>query len=115
MLAEFLAWEGWYFLTGVASVIGLFACLLFVVRYQVETGGGWWRHADGRPNPFGRFLFFRKVLLACLFALALANRFFPGWEARDFVTAVLFCAFAIQTFTPYRLLVKAQSEVEATR
>lgn len=112
MLSSFLAWEGWSFLTGVASVVGLFACLLFVARFQVETGGAWWRHPDGRPNPFGRFLFFRKALLAVLFLLALANRLAPGWEAQGFVTALLFSAFAVQTFVPYRLLLQAQNEVD---
>lgn len=106
MLEAFFAWNGWYILTGVASVVGLFACLLFVVRFQVETGGAWWR------NPFGRFLFFRKVLLAVLFTLALTNRFAPGWDAQRFVTAVLFTAFAVQTFVPYRLLLRAQSEID---
>lgn len=112
MLDAFLAWSGWYVLTGVASAIGLFACLLFVVRFHVETGGAWWKHPDGRPNPFGRFLFFRKLLLAVLFTVALANRLTPGWTGQTFVTALLFSAFAVQTFVPYRLLLQAQKEVD---
>jgi hypothetical protein len=111
-MREFLLWGGWYVLTGIASAIGLFACILFVVRYQIETGGAWWRHADGRSNPFGRFLFFRKVLLSCLFALALTNRIFPGWTGQTFVTSIVFVAFAIQTFVPYRLLLQAQKDID---
>lgn len=105
MLDALLLWDGWSTLTGVAAAVGLFACLLFVVRFHVETGGAW------RDNPFGRFLFFRKVLLASLFLLALANRITPGWIWQDLVTAVLFSAFAAQTFVPYRLLLTAQREM----
>lgn len=105
MLDEFLMWSGWTYVTGVAAAVGLFACVLFVVRFHVESGGAW------RGNPFGRFLFFRKVLLASLFAVALANRLTPGWIAQEFVIAVLFSAFAVQTFVPYRLLLTAQKEM----
>lgn len=111
MLDAFLLWGGWNVATGVAAFVGLFACVLFVVRFHVETGGAWWRHPDGSPNPFGRFLFFRKLLLAVLFAVLLANRLTPGWIWRDFVVAVLMSAFAVQTFVPYRLLLTAQKEM----
>ena len=60
MIHDFLLWEGWYTITGIAAGIGFFACIFFVVQFQVKTGGAWWRHPDGTPNPFGRFLFFRR-------------------------------------------------------
>lgn len=109
---EFLAWEGWRTVTGVAATIGLFACVLFVARFHTKTGGAWWRHPDGRPNPFGRFLFFRKALLSALFLVVILNRVLPGWEAQDFVTALVFLAFAVQTFVPYRLLLQAQKDID---
>ncbi len=105
----------WDVLTLIAVGTGLFAALLFVVRYQIEVGWTWWRHPNGGPNHFGRFLMIRKVLLSCLFALVLANRAFPGWTGREAVTALLMACFALQTFVPYRLLVSAQKAQEKQR
>lgn len=102
-------WDG---VTMASVVIGLFAALLFVIRYQSEVGFSWYRHSDGAPNHFGRFLMFRKILLSGLFLLILANRVFPGWLGREVVTAVLMFGFALQTFVPYRLLVSAQRAQE---
>lgn len=112
MMTEFLAWEGWRTVTGFAATVGLFASVLFVVRFHMKTGGSWWRHPDGRSNPFGRFLFFRKTLLSALFLVVITNRVFPGWSAQNFVTALVFMAFAIQTFVPYRLLLQAQKDID---
>lgn len=97
-------WGGWNYITIGACAVGLVAALLFVIKYQVESRGAW------KNNPFGRFLMTRKILLSGLFALILTNRFFPGWDWRLPITAVLMVAFALQTFVPYRLLVEAQQE-----
>lgn len=116
-MKELLASPFWDSLTIVSVVIGLIAALLFVIRYQYEVGFSWYRHTDGGPNHFGRFLMFRKLLLSGLFLLILANRVFPGWTGREAVTALLMFGFALQTFVPYRLLVtaqKAQEKQEAT-
>jgi hypothetical protein len=98
----------------VVSGVGLTACLVFVVHYQVLYGFTWWRLRNGQANPFGRYLMFRKILLAGLFALVLTNRFWPGWMARPMVTAILMTLFAFQTFVPYRLLLQAHDR-EAQR
>lgn len=99
----------WEWLTIGAVVVGLVAALTFVVRFQVEAGWSWWN------SPFGRFLMIRKVLLACLFVIVLLNRVLEGWPARNMVTALLMLAFALQTFVPYRLLVKVQREHDASK
>lgn len=99
-----LNWVGWNVITIGACAVGLIAAILFVVKYQIESRGAW------RKNPFGRFLMTRKVLLSCLFALVLANRFLDEWDWRIPITAILMVAFALQTFVPYRLLVEAQQE-----
>jgi hypothetical protein len=104
MIHEILTWTGWNWITIGACAVGWVAALLFVIRYQIESRGAW------RTNPFGRFLMTRKILLVCLFSLIISNRLLPGWEWRIPITAVLMCAFAVQTFVPYRLLVEAQQE-----
>ena len=103
-----LASPFWDWLAIAASAIGLVAAMGFVLRYWHDTGLTWWRHLDGRPNLFGRFLMIRKILLSGLFALILANRFAPDWEARRAFTAILLFGFALHTFVPYRLLTEAQ-------
>jgi hypothetical protein len=108
VLDPFWAWEGWRLITIGACVVGLVAAVVFVVAYQVKVGWTWWRLPDGSPNQFGRFLMTRKLLLASLFVLILSNRFWPDWSARPFVTATLMVLFALQTFVPYRLLMKVQ-------
>lgn len=104
MLHDFLTWHGWHLITIGACAIGWLAALLFVIRYQINSGGTW------RNNPFGRFLMTRKLLLLGLFSLILSNRLIPGWDWRMPLTAILMVAFAVQTFVPYRLLVEAQQE-----
>jgi hypothetical protein len=104
-------WAGWDWLAALASVVGLVAALLFVIRYQVETGGAW------RSNPYGRYLMHRKVALVGLFGLVITNRIVAGtvaipdgWPGQGMIMAVLYGYFAVQTFVPYRLLVEARQE-----
>ena len=104
MIHAVLTWHGWSLITIGACAVGWVAALLFVIRFQIDSGGAW------RGNPFGRFLMIRKMLLVGLFSLILTNRLMPGWEWRLPITAVLMVAFALQTFVPYRLLVEAQQE-----
>jgi predicted ferric reductase len=99
----------WEWLTIGSVGIGLVAALVFVVRFQMEVGWSWW------SSPFGRFLMVRKILLACLFVLVLLNRTLEGWPLRNMVTALLMLAFALQTFVPYRLLVKVQRDHDTSR
>lgn len=112
MMLEILHSPFWEYLTIAAVIVGLIAALAFVVRYQYEVGFSWWRHADGEPNHFGRFLMIRKFLLSMLFIVILANRVFGEWPGRAAVTALLMVAFALQTFVPYRLLLSAQRATE---
>lgn len=111
-MSDFLAWECWTGVIYFACVVGFFASALFVVRYHISSGGTWYRHTDGRPNQFGRFLVFRKTLLAVLFVIVVTNRVTPDWAAKEFVTAIVFLAFAFQTFVPYRLLLQAQKDID---
>jgi hypothetical protein len=101
-MGDFLSWAGWGWITIFACAVGLVAAMSFVVAYQVQVGWDWWH------NPYGRYLMTRKALLAGLFVVILLNRFIPGWPARLFVTAVLMSLFALQTFVPYRLLMRVQ-------
>jgi hypothetical protein len=103
-----LASPFWDKLTIVACAIGLIAAMAFVIRYQRLSGCTWWRHRDGSPNLFGRFLMVRKILLSALFGLFLANRLIGPWAAREAVTSLITLAVAIHTFVPYRLLTEAQ-------
>lgn len=99
----------WEWLTIAAVAIGLVAALVFVIRFQIEVGWSWW------DSPFGRFLMVRKVLLSALFTIVLLNRVLEDWAARNMVTALLMLAFALQTFVPYRLLVKVQRQHDQSR
>ncbi len=101
----------WTMITLAACVFGLIAAVGFVARYLWESGTEAWR------NPFGRYLLTRKTLLAALFILVLLNRadHLDWWDAlQEPVTAILIWAFALQTFQPYRLLVKAQKDAKTT-
>lgn len=114
MIIDALTHPFWTWVTMAAVVVGLVAAIFFVVRLQFEAGWSWWR------NPFGRYLMTRKLLLGALFTVVLFNRIAPDWwnVLRPAVTAVLMTAFALQTFIPYRLLMKAQTgayDREATR
>lgn len=100
--------EFWNWLTIGSVAIGLVAALVFVIRFQIEVGWSWWN------SPFGRFLMIRKLLLAALFSIVLLNRTLEDWPARQMVTALLMLAFALQTFVPYRLLVKVQKQHDAS-
>ena len=109
----FLAWQGWRDITIIACGVMVVGCVLFVIAYQARVGWGWWRLEDGTPNRAGRYLMSRKLVLGAIGALVLSNRLWPGWEWRPVVTAVLMSTFALQTFVPYRLLVKAQDDPRA--
>jgi hypothetical protein len=104
MLRDLLDAEFWNWLTVGSVVLGLIACLIFVIRFQIEVGWSWWN------SPFGRFLMVRKLLLAALFSIVLLNRTVEDWLGRNMVIALLMLAFALQTFVPYRLLVKVQKQ-----
>lgn len=106
-MTNFLTHSVWAWITGGAALVGLAAALWFVIRLQMEAGWDW------RRNPFGRYLMTRKLLLAALFILIIMNRVGPDWWGelvRPPLTAVLMTAFALQTFVPYRLLMKAQTQ-----
>lgn len=94
----------WDWMTIGAVGLGLLAALVFVIRFQIEVGWSWWR------SPFGRFLMIRKALLTALFTIVLLNRIVGDWPIRGPITALLMLAFAVQTFTPYRLLMRVQRE-----
>jgi hypothetical protein len=108
-LYDVLVWEGWRYVTMAAVVVGFTAATTFVVALQAEAGWDWWR------NPFGRFLMTRKILLSCLFALVMVNSLIPVWPGRRMVTALLMLAFAVQTFVPYRLLMRAQEDAHSRK
>jgi hypothetical protein len=105
---KFLMWDGWDYGVVLACAVGLFACALFIIRYGVEAGRSMW------DNPFGRYLMTRKLVLMALFGYILFNRWVGGIEledkypAQDLAAFVIFGAFALQTFVPYRLLMNAQ-------
>lgn len=110
-MSAVLHWPGWDWLMVFACGVGAAACLLFVVGFQRESRGAW------RTTPFGRFLMMRKALLACLFVLILVNRAVTGqvvmrdaWPGQSLVTSLLFTAFCLHTFLPYRFVIEAQHE-----
>lgn len=108
-MRAFVNADFWNYITAGAVVVGLIAALAFVVRYQIEVGFTWWRHNDGEPNHFGRFLMIRKILLSGLFLLVIVNFLTDRqWFGREMLTALLMVCFALQTFVPYRLLISAQ-------
>lgn len=98
----------WNWLTVAAGVVGLAASIVFLTQYLWKAGLDAWR------NPFGRYLIVRKVLLAGLFATVILNRApWNWWESiREPAIALLITAFAVQTFWPYRLLLKAQDQAQ---
>lgn len=107
-MRAFFDWVGWDYAQVIACAVGLIAAATFVVRYWQESGRAAMR------NPFGRFMMKRKALLTAFFSLVLTNRWHDGivtgdaWLGQDLVTAVVFSWFALQTWTPYRLLMDAQ-------
>lgn len=113
MLVDLLRWDGWRPLTIAGCVVLAVACLVFVVAYQWKVGWSWWRQPDGSVNLFGRYLMTRKLLELALVAVVLSNRVWPGWLGREMAVAALMWAFALQTFIPYGLLLKAQAETRA--
>jgi putative copper export protein len=97
----------WDSLALVAAIIGLILAGWFVVQYQRQVGWDWWR------NPFGRFLMTRKLMLVLLFGNAIVNRLIINDETwRQASSAVLLTLFAVQTLVPYRLLMKAQRDMQ---
>lgn len=98
----------WDVMTVAAGVLGLVAAISFVARYLWESGVDAWR------SPFGRFLLTRKILLSALFGTVIMNRLAGDWwqDYREPSAAIMITAFALQTFWPYRLLLKAQHEAQ---
>lgn len=110
-MSTVLDWQGWDWLIVVSCALGLLAAAGFVIRYQIDSGGAW------RTTPFGRFLMLRKALLVSLFSLILINRAVSGrvvtpdlWPGQGVVTSLLFTAFCLHTFLPYRFLIEARHE-----
>jgi hypothetical protein len=96
----------WDYVALVACFIGLALAGIFAIEFHRRTHGGW------RDNPFGRFLFTRKLLLCALFGHAILARLW-GWYAEvaaDPLGALLLCTFALHTILPYRFLLQAQQE-----
>jgi hypothetical protein len=115
-LGEMVTHHWWDYLTIVACAVGMVACFIFIVAYVHRTGCDWTK------SPYGRYLMTRKVLLGALYTLILVNWMSVGqtnvpdtWPGQGMVTALLMVCFSIQTFVPYRLLVKAQEEAQRNR
>lgn len=98
----------WDWVIFAAGVVGLVAAIAFLGAYLYRSGLDAWR------NPFGRYLIVRKTLLAGLFLTVILNRSDWGWweDARHPATALLISAFALLTFWPYRLLLRAQEDAQ---
>lgn len=100
----------WDVITLVAGLVGLAAALTFLATYLHRSG------VDAWHNPFGRYLIVRKLLLSGLFVAVVLNRLADGtgwWTTiQEPAMALLISAFALQTFWPYRLLLKAQEEAQ---
>lgn len=108
MIRDLVTHPAWTQVTIGACAIGAAGALLFVIYFRLRVGPTWWRLRDGRPNRFGRYMMVRKVNLAALFALVLANRIWPGWTGSRMALALLMVIFALHTFQPLRLLQEAQ-------
>lgn len=97
-------------LAGVAG-LGLVSTLAFVIAYARRSGFAWSRNAAGR------YLMIHHALLASLFCIIEANRWFPGWFGREYVTAVVLLGFVLHSFAAYQLVRTAYEpkQEEATR
>lgn len=86
------------------TVLGALACLYFVVRYHVTTGGDW------RHNPGGRHLMFFTANMGLLFLLIVAARLWPDYPGRLVVTALFYAALVGQIIWRCVLLHRAQHQ-----
>lgn len=98
----------WVYGTLVMCAVGLLAALLFVVDYQRRVGWTWWRHTDGEVNLAGRWLMTWAVSRVLVLGLTLINWAAGPWPGILPVSFTVMTFFALHTFVPYRLLVKAQ-------
>lgn len=83
-------------------MVGLVGNVAFVVRYTVLSRqtrlGPWWRHE------IGWWLAVPPLNLATLFALVMLNNLASNWPGRPAVTIILFTAYVLETWWPFRLL-----------
>ena len=87
------------------TVIGLLACLVFIVAFHFKTGGAW------RRSPAGRWLMLGRLNIGLLFLFVVLNRaweWFRLWEGRDWALLSLYFLFATQTVWPLRLLLHTE-------
>lgn len=92
----------------VMCLVGTLAALLFVVDYQRRVGWSWWRHQDGEANLTGRWLMAWAVSRVLVLGLTLVNWLAGPWPGVLPASFAVMAFFALHTFVPYRLLVKAQ-------
>lgn len=92
----------------VMAAVGTFAALLFVADYQRRVGFTWWRHLDGAANLTGRWLMTWAVSRVLVLGLTLINWAAGPWPGVLPVSFAVMTLFALHTFVPYHLLVKAQ-------
>lgn len=88
----------------ILTAVGALACLYFVVRYHVSTGGDW------RHNPGGRHLMFFTANMGLLFLLIVAARLWPTYPGRSVVTALFYAALVGQIVWRCVLLHRAQHD-----
>lgn len=85
-------------LLAVVAGLGLLSTSSFVIAYGRRSGLAW------AHNAAGRYLMVHHALLASLFAIIEANRWFPGWVGREYVTAVVLAGFVAHSFAAYQLV-----------
>lgn len=90
----------------IITATGFVGCLSFVVTYWIKSGGDWW-HTET-----GRFLFVVYVNLGSLFLLIMTNQVFGDWPGRKLVTLGLYITYAVESWWPLRLLIRAQRHKE---
>lgn len=83
------------------TVGGAVGCVTFVVRYWIATRGAWMK------SEAGRFMMMFQANLGFLFLLIIANSTFGNWPGRQVVTLALYVTYAVQTWWPSRLLIRA--------
>lgn len=91
-------WDAGDLLLAIVGGLGLLSTLSFVVAYARRSGTAW------LGNAAGRYLMIHHGLLAALFLIIEANRFFPGWVGRAYVTAAVLAGFTIHSFAAFKLV-----------